>query len=269
MISFNRKLNEIGRRIKHKFKPNNRKVDFIIIGTQKGGTTALDTYLRQQHRQICMADYKELHYFDNDDFWTDNAPNYRYYQNLFSPKKSHKIIGETTPVYLYWNPALQRIYNYNAQCKLIVLLRNPIERAYSHWNMSRDNNKEQLPFLQALKAELERAKKQAPEQLRTHSYIDRGLYVKQLQTLWHYFPKTQTLILKSEDLKQNPQQTLNRVCDFLGVERIENLTPIQANSRSYLRSIDAAEKQYLLDIFTPEIRKLEKTLGWDCANWLI
>ncbi|KAA0439301.1 MAG: sulfotransferase domain-containing protein, partial [Candidatus Thioglobus sp.] len=203
-MNFYHKLQSVKQRIKHKLKLSRRKIDFIIIGVQKSGTTALDSYLRGQHHQICMADYKELHYFDTDNLFTNGQPDYCFYQSFFSPKKSHQIIGETTPIYLYWRDALKRISHYNSDIKLIVLLRNPIERAYSHWNMSCDNGKEDLGFLSALKAESARAEKQAPEQLRTHSYIDRGLYVKQLKTLWQHFPKNQTLVLKSSSDVNEP-----------------------------------------------------------------
>lgn len=262
LINFKQKIKQ---KIKYKLKLNNRKANFIIIGVQKSGTTALDTYLRYQNPKICMADYKELHYFDNDLF--DHHPDYNDYHCLFSPKKSQQLIGEVTPIYLYWHHALKRIYDYNPQCKLIVLLRNPIERAYSHWNMSYDKQKETLSFLEALKAEPTRTEKQT-QQLREHSYIDRGLYVKQLQNLWQHFPKTQTLILKSEHLQHQPQQTLDDICHFLGVDCIKNLSPIKANVRQYSKSMSAEERQYLLDIFTPEIKQLETLLNWDCSHWL-
>ena len=99
------------------------QIGFIICGTQKGGTTALDRYLRM-HPEICMADKKEVHFFDNDNFFIDKKPDYLKYHLNFSPRDHHKIIGEATPIYMYWKNSIKRIHNYNPDMKLIAVLRN-------------------------------------------------------------------------------------------------------------------------------------------------
>ncbi|MEZ4606416.1 MAG: sulfotransferase domain-containing protein [Deinococcales bacterium] len=113
-----------------------QKVYFIICGTQKGGTTALDSYLRQ-HPHICMGKRKELHFFDQEKNFQSDICDYTSYHKLFQVTSQRQILGEATPIYMYWRAAPQRMWGYNPKLKLIVILRNPIERAYSHWNMER------------------------------------------------------------------------------------------------------------------------------------
>ena len=103
--------------------PRKRAVDFVVCGTQKGGTSALDAYLRE-HPEICMAVRKELHFFDNEKKFSSGKPDYSKYHDSFNPQKLHKLLGETTPIYMYWNESPRRIWEYNPNMKLIVLLRN-------------------------------------------------------------------------------------------------------------------------------------------------
>src|SRR2546421_2086859 len=96
------------------------KVGFVIGGTQKGGTSALDAFLRQ-HPQICMpVDLKEVHFFDREEMFCSNTLEYEKYHSYFQPERRHKVIGEASPIYMYWNNAPQRIWSYNPQMKWIV-----------------------------------------------------------------------------------------------------------------------------------------------------
>lgn len=150
------------------------KVDFTICGTQKSGTSALDAYLRD-HPQICMAGRKELHFFDNEDLFQNNAPDYSVYHSSFSPSQRHQLLGEATPSYMYWHGAAERMRQFNAGMKLIVLLRNPVERAFSHWNMERLRNVEPLSFRDALQNEGNRRRAALPLQDRVYSYMEPGI----------------------------------------------------------------------------------------------
>ncbi len=124
------------------------RVDFVIGGTQKGGTSALDSFL-QQHPEICMPETrKELHFFDREADDTD----YKKYHANFKPKPQHRAIGEASPIYMYWETAPYRIWRYNPQMKWILALRNPVERAFSAWNMETKRGKEKLPFAEAIAA---------------------------------------------------------------------------------------------------------------------
>src|SRR4051795_9448938 len=109
-------------------------INFVIGGTQKGGTSALDAFLRQ-HPQICMPESrKELHFFDREENFA-RPPKYRKYHANFRPGPGHRVTGEATPIYMYWDAAPARIWSYNPAMKWILVLRNPVERAFSAWNM--------------------------------------------------------------------------------------------------------------------------------------
>src|SRR5207245_5468400 len=91
------------------------------------------------------------------------------------------LLGSCTPIYIYCRPAMERICNYNNQLKLLILLLNPADRAYSHWNMQRDRGLENLDFLAAVQEEKNRARQAVPFQLRKFSYVDRGFYAEQIE----------------------------------------------------------------------------------------
>ena len=244
------------------------RVDFLIAGTQKGGTSALDLYLRE-HPEICMAERKEVHFFDRDRYFPeDTGPDYSFYHQFFSPRASDLVIGESTPVYMYWRDAPMRIRQYNPNMKLIFILRNPMFRAFSHWNMQRQKLRELLPFWLAIRTEAERCRDVSPRQHKIFSYVDRGLYFQQLQRYWAYFPKTQTLVLRCEELKAAPTDAVNKVCAFLGLSSVNSVEGRRVNSRPYLQVMQRSDWLYLKSIFEPDIRALEAALGWDCTDWL-
>ena len=264
--------------------PAQRLVDFVIGGTQKGGTTALDACLRE-HPEICMADKsdffsatahpetsaagkKEVHFFDNEDHFVNGNPDYSRYHRRFDPEKSHKVLGEATPSYMYWNDAPRRIWEYNPRMKFILLLRDPSERAYSHWNMERIKGTDKLPFWDAIRNEKERCREALPLQHRVYSYISRGLYTEQLHRLWAYFPKDRVLCLKSEDLKEGLDAALSRICEFLQVGQCKRVTSKNVHSLPYETGMTERERDYLRRIFEPEIAKLEQELNWNCSDWL-
>lgn len=242
-------------------------LEFLIIGAQKGGTTALDHFLRS-HSAVEMARKKEVHFFDDESTFSASCVDYSDYHKHFAFSSKALVRGEATPIYLYWEKAAQRIWEYNSEIKLVAVLRNPIERAYSHWNMERDRGAESLPFMQAIKAESERCREALPLQHRVYSYVDRGFYSEQLRRFFRFFPKEQMLILKFEDLRQKPCQTLNSVARFLGIPDFPAIRPQDVHSRPYVSSMSVAERDYLRSIFYYEIKQLEQMLGWNCEGWL-
>lgn len=247
-------------------KPTERNVDFLICGTQKGGTTALYAYLRD-HPQICMAKRKELHFFDNEVHFQSMKPDYSAYHAQFDVKPPHKIIGEASPIYMYWYDAPRRIWQYNPRIKLIVLLRNPVDRAFSHWNMERSRNMENLSFWDAIRNEGKRCRAALPLQHRVYSYVDRGFYLDQLRRIWTYFPKEQLLIISTDDLQQHAQATLDKVFSFLEVKSI-HIENKNLHQNMYITTMDARERDFLLNQYEFEIKGLERELGWDCHEWL-
>lgn len=243
------------------------KVSFLIGGTQKSGTTALDIYLRA-HPSVLMAKRKEVHFFSDEVRFRGAQADYNAYHAMFDSEPSGKLLGEATPIYMYWYAAPRRVWEYNQAMKWILVLRNPIERAYSHWNMERSRGLESLPFFEAIKREKERCREALPEQHRVYSYTDRGFYTEQIRRIWHFFPVEQTLFLKSEELHNAPSDSLNKLSTFLGIEHHPLTTEQKAHVGSYNSAMSGAERACLRDIFEVEIRALEKLLGWNCGDWL-
>jgi sulfotransferase family protein len=244
------------------------KVSFLGVGAQKAGTSALDAYLRT-HPALCMAKVKEVHLFDDDQtFFQRSLDGYAAYHRLFAPRSSTQLIGEITPAYMYWNDAPRRIWEYNRAMKLIAVLRNPITRAFSQWNMQRHVGIEPLAFWDALQAEDGRLRDAAPFQNRKFSYADRGFYTAQLRRLWTFFPREQVLILRYDELRREPNAMLDRVFDFLGVERLPPIPAQEAHVRPYAARMTRREWEYLCDTFEFEIRALERILCWECSEWL-
>ena len=226
----------------------------------------MDAYLRQ-HPEICMAKFKEVHYFDREKYFQYRKPDYQIYHDFFEPKPGQHLWGETTPVYMYWYDVPRRIWEYNPDMKLIFLLRNPIKRAYSHWNMQRERGYDELPFLEALQQEEKRRRESLPHQNRRFSYLDRGFYSEQIKRLRAYFPQDQFLILRSKALRDHPQKTLHQITDFLGLPQLEDIKPLDLHSRDYKTELDSEMYGYLLNIYQHEIIELERITGWDCREW--
>ena len=152
--------------------------------------------------------------------------------------------------------------------KLIVMLRNPIDRAFSHWNMVRHKNNETLDFLEAIRREPERCRESLPFQHRRYTYVDRGHYLAQLRRLWMFFPREQVLILKSEDFRAHPEQVLKRTCQFLGVDTEREFALREVSPSNYGATMSTEARDYLRQIYAHEIRAVERELDWDCSDWL-
>ena len=242
------------------------KVNFLIVGTQKAGTSAIDSYLRQ-HPQIAMGLKKELHFFDNDMLFSKNI-NYSQYENCFEEKQNAIIKGEITPIYMYWKPCMQRIYEYNKQIKIIAVLRNPIDRAFSHWNMEVNRNNEKKDFNYCIKNEQLRLNAGDDKVKRIVSYVDRGFYVEQIQRIYTLFDAKNVLILKYEDFLKNQFFTLNFITEFLNIESFNFIENKVFESNYNHSSIDFESKEYLKNIYSSNIKSLENLLHWDCSDWL-
>lgn len=242
-------------------------VNFLVIGTQKSGTTALYKYL-SIHNEISLPKQKELHFFDNDENFTNSYIDYDKYHLHFFINNKTKAIGEITPIYIYWDSAIKRIWQYNPDMKIIVLFRNPIYRAYSHWNMESDRNCENLTFYNALKEEEKRAKSCLPNKDRVHSYIDRGYYVEQLRNIYRFFPKKQILVIKHEELKNNHKLVLSQISNFLDISPFKKQEKKSIHTREYKAPISLEAFNFLKKRYFWDIKQLEEILGWDCSNWL-
>jgi sulfotransferase family protein len=239
------------------------RVDFVIGGTQKGGTSALDSFLRK-HPEICMpSTRKEVHFFDRE----HENREYKTYHANFQPKPSHRVIGEASPIYMYWETAPYRIWKYNPEMKWVLTLRNPVERAFSAWNMETKRGKEKLPFADAIEREAERCREALPLQHRVYSYVDRGFYAHQVRRLFNIFDRDNVLILFSEELRKDHAKTLRRIFEFLGVDSSSVPPEASVFEQEYSDEIDTQLRSRLIDVFRPDIKELEKMLGTDLSAW--
>jgi Sulfotransferase domain len=249
------------------------KLDFIIAGTQKSGTSVL-TYYLNQHPAIAMAQEEahllvqpRRHFFDNEAMFASGNIDYGLLHRDVAVTAQTLVTGTCTPVYTYWKPAMQRIHDYNPSIKLIVLLRNPIDRAFSHWNMQRDRKLDSLDFLDAVKQEKNRAREVYPLQLRKFSYVERGFYSEQMERVFRFFPREQVLVIKFDDLRRDYRVVTDKIFNFLGVPSFPRLKNREENVINYARPMTQSEREYLFSIFENDIAKLEKLLGWDCSDW--
>jgi hypothetical protein len=243
-----------------------KQVRFVIGGTQKGGTTALDTFVRQ-HPHICMPQHtKEPHFFDADHRFR-GQPDYDAYHAYFQPQPQHKLIGEATPIYMYWEPAPYRIWSYNQDMKWILVLRNPVDRAFSAWNMECQRQAERLCFREAILQEPVRSREALPLQHRGFSYVDRGYYAHQVRRLFNVFGRANCLIILNEDLSDNHESTLRLVFDFLGVDSSFITPAARVFEHSYDQAIEPELRSELTEMFYFDIKELERLLGRDLSFW--
>jgi hypothetical protein len=255
----------------------NKKVGFVVAGAQKSGTTALFDFL-STHPELCMQNRekstnKEVHYFDDDRLFNMKARSDHKYHMHFKPKEQHKIIGDVTPAYMYRPQAAERMFNYNPKLKIIVILKNPIERAFSHWNMQVRRKRDSRTFLEAIKCEIDTPNNTFPHRSKRFSfenrYLYRGLYVEQLMRLEFFFPRQQIHILKNEDLRLNPKEALGGIGDFLGVSRayFEDLEYGIGQHTKYPSEISRQEWRLLYDYYCLEIERLDAHISVDFKGW--
>lgn len=250
-------------------RAKDRKVDFVIAGAAKGGNTALDAYLRL-NLEICMPyKTKEIHFFNSDKLFSSGDPDYRMYHAFFKPKPVHRVLGEASPGYMNHEDIARRVHAYNPEMKFILTLRNPIDRAFSHWNMHIALGRETLSFDQAIRNEEERSRAGRRDGGGIkYAYADRGYYVEQIRRLRRYFPPRQILIFKQEELRDNHNSTLDSIWGFLDLKPLGPVEPIEKLVGHYTESMTGRDRDHLRGIFGHEIKALEQMLGWDCSNWL-
>jgi len=195
--------------------------DFLILGAQKAGTTALYAYLRW-HPQITGPSFKEVSFFDRH--YTRGERWYRAHL----PVRRRGLVGEASPSYLFHPLAPERVARMLPDARLIALLRNPVDRAFSHYQHEVALGREQLSFADALAREQERMDGELEHMLRdpvyfshawwNYTYAARGRYAEQLERWFAAFPREQLLVLLTDDLAADTAGTYRRVLDFLNVD---------------------------------------------------
>ena len=207
-------------------------VDFMIIGAQKGGTNALYRFLRE-HPEVGMSSRKEVHLFDAPEYsrtWTPEQIDLRY-RPFFEPLDGdERVRGEGTPIYLYFPEIAGELARYNPALKLIVLLRDPVERAISHYYMEKSRDAERLPLWLALLCEPFRLRRCRDPRargsaMRVASYRSRGLYSRQLRNLYRHFDPDRVLVLRTSELQERHDAVLRRVFRFLCVDDGVRIAP--------------------------------------------
>jgi len=247
--------------------------DFLIIGAQKCGTTFLYQLL-VQHPRVKPAFLKEVHYFDLN-FRKGN----KWYRSHFPVQIRNSrtyITGEASPYYLFHPHAAKRASMVVPDAKLIVLLRSPVDRAYSHYQhqVKRVSGKarESLTFEEAIEAEERILPAEVSKMLqdeyyvslrhRTRSYLSRGRYVDQLLAWSCFYPRRRMLVLKSEDLFDDTTNVLERVLDFLEIPHWTPETYSIPNKREYT-GVNPFVRQRLDEYYEPYNQRLYDYLGVD------
>jgi hypothetical protein len=224
--------------------PGRRLPDFLVIGAPKAGTTALHAALAG-HRQLYLSPVKEPKYYlcgdspppgykgpgdaHSNQEWIWQRPRY---QALFDDAPTDALCGESTPFYLYNRDARRRIATDIPDARLVAVLRDPVDRAYSNWmHLWVDGLEPCADVVEACAHEQERIDAGwAP----FWHYRGLGSYGRQLADLFEHFPREQVLLLRYRDLVDQPSETVDRVCRFLGVADQEVSTVPSDNSRPFV-----------------------------------
>jgi hypothetical protein len=259
-------LLEAGRRAELRWRMGQSRAlpDAVILGAQKSGTSSLHNYL-VQHPGVIEPLRKEVHYFDIG-YQRGEA----WYRAHFGPLGAPGLNLDSSPYYLFHPAVPQRLHDLLPQAKLIVLLRDPVRRAYSHYWHERDKGRETLAFEDAIAAEPERLG-DSHQQLaagtlqRSHahqhfSYLARGRYAEQLERWFELFPREQFLVLRFEDLAREPLAVLNQALGFLGLPPASAVSLEARNTRRYPPLAESTAAQ-LSAQFAPHNRRLEQLLG--------
>jgi hypothetical protein len=288
--------------------------NFFVIGAYKSGTTSLYQYL-SQHPQVFVPRVKEPNYFAFAAAGQDgNTPAFRKsvrtraeYESLYEEATHFAAVGDVSPEYMTSPIAAQMIRQNVPHAKLIAILRNPVERAYSDYLMYRRDGIEQLTdFAKALEMQAERASKSDP----TGYYISTGFYGEQLARYYEIFPAAQIKVFLMDELQSKGPRTLSQMFGFLGVDPAFVPTDLTIYNRSgvasnYLlnrlfqyRSVIAplarrlvpgawrarvrqglearlnkpplqpAIREFLVETYRTDVRLLERLTGLSCRHWL-
>jgi hypothetical protein len=250
--------------------------DFLIIGAQRCGTGSLYAYLRA-HPRIAGPRAKEVHYFD-----LHPMRSLTWYRAHFPTRARHiyvhrryggdLVVGEATPAYLLLPATPAKVLEMNEHVKLIALLRDPVDRAFSAWHLGRFYGSESLSFEEALDAEEERLAGEYEKLVRdptyvsvpyqTYSYLARGRYAEQLSRWLEVFPQGQVLVLASERLYADTRNVVRQVFDFLGLPELHRPAYPRLGSQTRA-SMSQTTRDRLTRYFTPHNALLYDLVGED------
>ncbi|MGB3073859.1 MAG: sulfotransferase [Chitinophagales bacterium] len=314
-------------------RQNNKLPNFFVVGAAKSGTTSLYEYMKM-HPQIYMAPIKETHHFSTDIDNTKFRPNYArslnkdlskfletdmkegifhafvkdadQYAKLFKNVKDEKAVGEITNSYLYSHEAAKNIFKKFPDAKVIMMLRNPVDRAFSHYLMDLRIGYETDDFMTALKKDMARDPKGWGI---SNLYVEIGMYAEQVKRFIEIFPERQRRIYLFDDFKKDAGAVVKDMFSFLGVDPnvhidysqkfnpsfiprnkligklntqkkvkdwLKGILPKSVKSKfkktfytdKDLPKITAVERKFLVNIFRDDVMKLGKLLGRDLSGWV-
>lgn len=282
LIAQQKKKNRVYRktlewRLRRATAPARMLPNFIIIGAQKCGTTSLYQYL-SEHPQVIPALKKEIHFFDDMEF--GKGLNWyrayfplsiqKYYAKIFNGQR--KITGEASPYYIFYPHSPKRISAVAPNVKFIIMLRNPVDRAFSHYYHQVRKGRENLGFTEAIDAEEERLKGELERMINdetyysrnywAYSYLARGRYAEQLKVWLNFFQRENFLIINSERFFISPAEEFKETLRFLELEPVELKNYMASNAGSYHKMPDMTRKQ-LVEYFKPHNQRLYKLIGCD------
>jgi hypothetical protein len=258
--------------------------DFLLLGGQRCGSTSLYTMLCG-HPQVRAAAAKEPHFFDNHHLRGE-----AFYRRLFPLSADMRVrarltgrpmvTGEATTHYLSHPAVPSRVAAMLPQARLIAILRDPVERAYSHYQLAVRNGREPLSFEQALEAEDARLAGEEQRLLDDPRYLGeaynlqcyrtRGLYLDQLERWWAAFPPQRLLVLRSEDMFADPAAVYAQAIAFLGLEPDPRRDRFEARNRVTYASMPEPARAALRRFYAEPNRRLEQRLGrqmhWQAAG---
>lgn len=288
--------------------------NFFVIGANRAGTTSLHHYL-SQHPQVYMSPVKEPNYFNpkagrTDPLWSNRSTpvlTLEEYQALFADVAGERAIGESSTVYLSMPGAPERIRDAVPEAKLVAILRNPVDRAFSDYSLHRSWGTETLSFADAVTAELD---VDGPVAGRMRGYVKTGFYGRSLTRYLEVFEREQLRVYLHEDLMVAPDDLLRDLFGFLGVdpsfavdttsrhnasryepknvalERVTRAGALRAATRIVPKRARVAAREFLrranhavpdfpddirrrlLDVYRSDIARTQTIIGRDLSAWL-
>lgn len=233
--------------------------DYLILGAQRAGTTSLYNWLIA-HPKVVPAANKEVRYFTFHE-----KRGLHWYGRQLGVRTKHSLHGEAEPNYLFCTHIIPKVRALVPNVKMIVLLRDPVARAFSNWKLMRELGYEKLGFTEALRGEEKRVKGNEHDWL-YHSYKGRGRYAEQLEAWLDAFPLDQFMIIRSEKMFAEPMETYREVLKFL-ILPDRKPKRFKVWNKKGQRGLHHKTRDYLRDYFRPYNERLAALLGMEEMGW--
>lgn len=248
---------------------------FLVIGEMKCGTSSLYNWLLEHpaiggypHKEVC---YFDTRYGEGDDWYRSHFPLASFRTRVLREYGIAPAVGEASPHYLFHPHAAKRVHAYDPAMRLIVVLRDPVERSYSHYQHARRRGKETLDFERAIELEDDRLRaeraaltKDVNASFENHlwfSYATRGMYADSLERWLAVFPREQMLVVGTEDMNENPAEVIGEAYAFLGLPDVK-LREFPTYMRGgYESRVDAELRERLTARFAEPNARLEALIG--------